>query len=395
MGDRQWIYLAAFLRAMGLSMLAILVGAYLVALDLSPLALGTVSALGLAGCTVAATLMTLAGDRVGRRRALMATALLTGAGGLALAAVSAPWTLGVASFVGMLNVMGKDRGAALVLEQAMLPATVTDEGRTSAFAWYHVAQDLGHALGAAAAAMPLLLQTLGLAELPALRWAIVTASALIAISAVAYLGLSAATEANGHEGGQAMSLEGQRVVRRLGALFLLDAIGGGFLTTSWLSAFFIERFAASIGLVAALFVGARILNAGSHLGAAWLARRIGLVNTMVFAHIPSSVLLITVAIAPNFPVAAILFLLREGLVEMDVPTRQSYLMAVIRPEDRTRASGITSLVRMGGWTIGQAAAGAAAQSTLGLSLAIGAGMKIAYDLLLFAMFRSRKPPEEA
>jgi hypothetical protein len=116
---------------------------------------------------------------------------------------------------------------------------------------------------------------------------------------------------------------------------------------------------------------------------------------MVFAHIPSSVLLLTVAFAGSFPVAATLFLLREGLVEMDVPTRQSYLMAVVAPHERTRASGITSLVRIGGWAVGQAAAGAAGQVALGLTLGIGAGMKIAYDLLLFAAFRRIEPPEEA
>ena len=137
------------------------------------------------------------------------------------------------------------------------------------------------------------------------------------------------------------------------------------------------------------------MNAGSHLAAAWLAKKLGLVRTMVFTHIPSSVLLMTVAFAPNFPVAAILFLLREGLVEMDVPTRQSYVMAVVKPEERTFAAGVTSLVRLGGWAIAPAFAGALmAGASLAAPLFVGAGLKITYDLLLWRGFHAHKPPEE-
>jgi MFS family permease len=182
---------------------------------------------------------------------------------------------------------------------------------------------------------------------------------------------------------------------RISALFALDSLGGGFLTTALLSYFFLERYGASETAIGALFAGARVLNAVSHLGAAWLARRIGLVNTMVFTHIPASLLLVTVAFAPSFPVAVLLFLLREGLVEMDVPTRQSYVLAVVPPEDRTKASGITHLVRMGAWAAAPAFAGLAMEkAALFAPLVVGAAMKIAYDLLLFRAFRGVKPPEE-
>ncbi|MBA3847854.1 MAG: MFS transporter, partial [Planctomycetes bacterium] len=228
----------------------------------------------------------------------------------------------------------------------------------------------------------------------AMRLAIAGAALLIALAALPYLGLSPTVEAAPVDVVSPMSPAGRRITTRLSALFLVDAIGGGFLTTAWLSGFLVERFGASLQALALLFAGARALNAVSHLGAAWLARRIGLVNTMVFTHIPSSLLLLTVPIAPNFTVAAALLLLREGLVEMDVPTRQSYLMAVVAPGDRTRANGVTSLVRMAGWTIGQASAGIVGQAGLGLSLMIGAGMKIGYDVLLYAAFRRVRPPEE-
>ncbi len=182
---------------------------------------------------------------------------------------------------------------------------------------------------------------------------------------------------------------------RISALFGIDSLAGGFLTASLLSFFFYERFGASEAMIGLLFFGARVANAASHLGAAWLASRIGLIKTMVFTHIPSSLLLITVALAPNFPIAAALFLLREGLVEMDVPTRQLYVIAMVRPGERTFAAGITNLVRLGGWAVAPAFAGLLMQgSSLVAPLFVGAGMKISYDVLLFLAFRHRHPPEE-
>ena len=177
---------------------------------------------------------------------------------------------------------------------------------------------------------------------------------------------------------------------------MLDSLGGGFLTAALVSFFFFKRFGVDEAVLGPLFFVARLLNALSHLGAAWLARRIGLVNTMVFTHIPSSVLLATVAIAPSFTVAAILFLLREGLVEMDVPTRQSYVMAVVRPEERTVAGGVTQLVRTAAWSVAPPFAGLMMQGlSLASPLVIASALKISYDVLLYAAFRKLKPPEEA
>ncbi|HYE06558.1 MAG TPA: MFS transporter [Planctomycetota bacterium] len=393
--DRHLLYAAVFLRATGLSMLAVLAGAYFVGLALSPAERGAVIAAGLAGCVVASALVAWHGDRWGRRRCVLALGALSALGGAGLALAHDGWAAGVAAFVCMLNAMGRDRGGTLVLEQAMLPAAAgSDHDRTAVMAWHHVWQDIGHALGALAAALPALAIAAGSDADLAMRLAVAGAALLIALAALPYLGLSPAVEAAPAATHAPMSPAGRRITTRLSALFLVDAIGGGFLTTAWLSGFFIERFDASLEALALLFAGARALNAVSHLGAAWLARRIGLVNTMVFTHIPSSILLLTVPIAPSFAVAAALLLLREGLVEMDVPTRQSYLMAVVAPGDRTRANGVTSLVRMAGWTIGQAGAGLAGQAGLGLSLMIGAGMKIGYDVLLYAAFRRVRPPEE-
>ena len=309
---------------------------------------------------------------------------------------SSATVIAVAAVIGMLNGMGRDRGAALVIEQAILPATVSDAERTRAFAWYNVLQDAGHALGALLAGAPALLRAaFGLGELQSLRIGMLFA-ALLALAALAlYPRLSRAVEPADGARRPPISPETRRTLWRISSLFTLDSLGGGFLTAAMVSFFFFRRFGVDEAVLGPLFFAARLLNALSHLGAAWLARRIGLVNTMVFTHIPSSVLLASVAIAPNFIVAAVLFLLREGLVEMDVPTRQSYVMAVVRPEERTVAGGVTQMVRTASWAVGPPFAGLFMQGlSLASPLVIAAAMKIGYDVLLYAAFRKLKPPEE-
>ncbi|MBI5504970.1 MAG: hypothetical protein HY899_09205 [Deltaproteobacteria bacterium] len=192
-----------------------------------------------------------------------------------------------------------------------------------------------------------------------------------------------------------MSAVSRRTLTRLSALFATDRLAGGLLLTSLLSYFFFERFHAPQSQVAALFFAARVLNALSHFGAAWLSRRIGLVNTTVFTHIPPSVLLMTVAFAPNFPSAALLSPLHEGLMEMDVPTRQSCVLAVVEPEERTRASGFTNLVRLAALAVAPAFAGMIMQEgSLMTPLLLGGSIKIACDLVLWRAFRHLPPPEE-
>ena len=395
MSSRQLILAAAFLRALATGMVGVLVGLYLARLGLSPGTSGLVIGVGLAGAALATLVATLGADRFGRRRFLAVLALLAGVGGTEVALESDPLLIAAAAFVGMLNGMGRDRGAALVIEQAILPATVSDAERTKAFAWYNVLQDMGHAFGSLLAAAPAVLRTsLGMDELGAMRLAMVFAALLSLAAAAIYPRLSVAVEAT-RSARPTLSPESRRTLWKISSLFTLDSLGGGFLTAALVSFFFFKRFGVDEAVLGPLFFAARVLNAFSHLGAAWLARRIGLVNTMVFTHIPSSLLLASVAIAPSFAVAAVLFLLREGLVEMDVPTRQSYVMAVVKPEERTIASGVTHLVRMGAWAVGPPFAGLMMQGlSLGSPLVIAAGMKIGYDILLYAAFRKQKPPEE-
>jgi len=394
--DRLILYSSAFIRALATGMIGVLLGIYLAQVGLSTARLGIVIGAGLAGGAVATLIGAVWGDRIGRRRYLVLLAILGIAGAAVVAAASQALVLGVASFLGMLNGMGRDRGPALAIEQALLPATAPDHERTRVVAWYNVLQDVGHALGSLCAGLPVVLRRFAhLSELDSLRAPFALYALLMLATLVLYLGLSSAIEGVRRARAVPVTPESRRIVARISALFALDSLGGGFLTTALISFFFFKRFGAGEGTIGVLFFGARIMNAASHLGAAWLAARIGLVNTMVFTHVPSSLLLLTVAFAPTFPIAAILFLLREGLVEMDVPTRTSYVMAMVKPEERLYASGVTSIVRLGAWAVAPSFAGLFMQGiSLATPLFLGAGMKIAYDILLYRAFRHLKPPEE-
>jgi MFS family permease len=377
-------------------MLAVRLGLFLSRRGLDATALGLVVSAGLLGAAAASLLVTLAGDRYGRRASLVALSALGIGGALAAGTADGPWALAAAAFVGMLNGMGRDRGASLILEQAALPSTVPDAGRTAAFARYNVLQDAGHALGSLLAGLPALARGEdALGDGLALPGAFVLYAALLAAAIPLYARLSEKVEAASRATAR-LSARTRPIVVRLCALFALDSLGGGFLTTAMVALFFHERYGVGEGPLGALFFAARVLNALSHLAAARLAARFGLVNTMVFTHIPSSVLLALVPFAPGFGAAAALFLLREGLVEMDVPTRQSYVMAVVRPEERTLAAGATHLVRMAAWAVAPALAGMLVDAGAGAApFLAGAAMKIAYDLMLYAAFRRVRPPEEA
>ncbi|HSS02967.1 MAG TPA: MFS transporter [Kofleriaceae bacterium] len=392
---RRLLYASAFVRAMAVSMAGVTLGGFLGKLDAGGFELGIVVSAGLAGSAVAAIVATLTADRVGRRRFLMLTSLLGVVGTAAFALASSLVGLAAAAFVGMVNGMGKDRGAALILEQAVLPGIAPVAQRTQVIARYTMMLDLGHALGALAAGAPALLaRTTSLTGVAPHRATLLTCAACGLAALAIYRRVGTALDVDTAPK-VSLTPQSRAIVVRISSLFAIDSLAGGFLTTAMLSFFFFERFGTSESVVAGLFFGARILNAVSHLGAAWLAKRIGLVNTMVFTHIPSSLLLVSVAFAPSFAVAAVLFLIREGLADMDVPTRQSYVLAVVEPSERTVVSGITTLVRIAAWAVAPAFAGLIMTGdTMALPLVIGAGMKISYDLLLWRAFRGIKPPEE-
>jgi hypothetical protein len=256
--------------------------------------------------------------------------------------------------------------------------------------------DAGYAAGGLLAAIPTLLESaFGLPELQALRVALSLFCALYLAAAVLYARLPARMGHAAPVSLASLSPGSRPIVLKISGLFFIDAFGGGFIGSALFAYYFAERFGVSAAALALLFGAGRALSALSHLAAAWLAKRIGLVNTMVYTHIPSSLLLFTIVATDSFAWAAFFFLLREAMNEMDVPTRQSYVMAVVRPEERLAAAGITNLVRSGGWALAPALAGAMMQwGGLGLPLVFAGATKIAYDVLLWREFRRVKPPEE-
>ncbi|MGE0641901.1 MAG: MFS transporter [Thermoanaerobaculia bacterium] len=395
--DLRRIAAAAFLRSTAIGAMGVLLASLLIERNFDSADIGTVATSGLAGTALVTLAASLWGDRVGRRRFQVLVALAATAGGLALLAVSTPPAAIAAALFGLINAMGRDRGAGLLLDQSMLATVAAPAERTALIARYNVVLDAGLALGALAAALPSLLsERLAIPGAATLRAATIVYSLAMLATAALYATLGVRVErAGAPPPRERLTPASRRVLTRISALFAVDGIAGGFLTATLLAWYFFERFDASPAVVAALFFGARIANAASHLGAAWLARRIGLVRTMVFTHIPSSLLLATVPFAPGFGVAALLFLLREGLVEMDVPTRQSYVLAVVRPEERTFASGVTLLVRTASWAVAPVIAGSL-MGRIGAATPIFlcAALKIAYDVALYFAFRGVRPPEE-
>jgi predicted MFS family arabinose efflux permease len=398
--DLVLINAAGFLRSFGVGLMGVVLGIYLYRVGLSSLFIGLIIAAGLAGSALTTILMSLAADRIGRRRFLVIVSLLSVVGGIALATSPSLPLLAILAFVGMLNGTGTDRSAAFALDQAVVPGLVADVERTLSLAWYNLFLDGGGSLGALAAGLPILLQSyLALSVLGSYRVLFLGYSVLCTAVAAVYLFLSPAVEVGSPSTlapfRSRFAPERRPIVARITALFSLDAFGGGFLTDALVAYWFFRRFGVPEQDLGLVFFAVHILNACSHLGAAWLARRIGLVNTMVFTHLPSSLFLMAIPFAPAFKWAVVLFLCRETLVEMDVPTRQSYVAALVKPSERTFASGITNLARNVGWAVGSGVAGVLMQVlSFSTPLVLGGAAKVTYDVLLYRSFRGLKPPEE-
>ena len=392
--DRRLIFLVAGLRSSAVALSGLILALHLSFLGLNAWTIGLAVSLGLTGCAVGTAVVAYVADHLGRRATLVVLALLMALGGLAFSLATAPSALLASALVGMVNGMGRDRGAGVTVDQAILPQTTTTDRRTGVFAWYNVVVDGGHAAGSLLGVLPALLRAHGVAPLASYQWTWRGYSALCLCAGLLALRLSAKVESRQAVPLRRLSPETRPVVAKFAALSGLDSFGGGFLTTALLSFWFFKRFGVDESLLAPLFCVVRIANGLSHLAAAWCARRIGLIRTMVFTHLPSSLLLMTVPLAPNLPVAIALFLLRESFVEMDVPTRQSYIVAVVREEERMRAAGVANLTRSIAWAAAPFAAGALMRVSLSAPLVVGAGLKVLYDGLLYRAFRHLKPPEE-
>jgi MFS family permease len=394
------IYLAAWMRSFGIGLLGVVLGVFLYREGYSSTAIGLVIAAGLAGAATGTVFITFKADGLGRRRTLCVLSLLTAVGSLPLLFHFGLPAMVAIAFLGMLNGMGTDRSPAFALEQATIPGLVSDQKRTWALAWYSVVLDASGAVGALAAGLPIVAHKWWSVELShSYRLLFIGYAVISVLTALLYLLLSPEVEIRRADSPMAsktaISPETKSTIKRISALFAIDAFGGGFLTDALVSYWFFRRFGIAESQLALLFFTVHVLNALSHLGAAWLAKRIGLIKTMVFTHLPSSMFLIAAAFMPSPRWAVVLFLLRESLVEMDVPTRQSYVAAVVRPQERTFAVGVTNLVRNSAWAAASAVAGVFMQQVaFAAPLLLGGGLKIIYDGLLWRAFRHLAPPEE-
>jgi MFS family permease len=400
--DIALLFAARIVRLFAYGFLSVVLVLYLAEIGLPSGQIGLLLSLTLLGDAAISLWLTTSADRLGRRRMLLLGAALMAGAGVAFVITRNPLLLLVAAIVGVISPSGNEIGPFLSIEQASLTQLVTDRQRTRVFAWYNLAGSFATALGALCAGLlAQWLQNSGWLAVDAYRTVIVLYAGIGGMLLVLFLLLSSAIEvqplAAAATGPRVLGLHKSRgVVFQLSALFALDAFAGGFIVQSIMAYWFHVHFGADVELIGAIFFGANLLAGISALLAARIAARFGLINTMVFTHIPSNVLLILVPFMPTLPLAIGVLLLRFSISQMDVPTRQSYTMAVVAPDERSAASGVTSIARSLGAAASPALSGLLLASTLTFSapFIISGGLKIVYDLLLYRKFRSVKPPEE-
>lgn len=375
---------------------------YLAAIGFSDRQIGLLLSLTLAGDAIISLWITTSADRLGRRRMLLLGAILMALSGAAFIATRNPVLLMIAAIVGVISPSGTEIGPFLSIEQAALSQLVSGQQRTRVFAWYNLAGSLATALGALCGGLLAHhLQSTGSSPLQSYRALILGYAIGGALLAALFLFLSPRVEVE--QPAEARSTlpflglgKSRGVVMKLSALFAMDAFAGGFTVQSILAYWFHLHFGADIGTLGRIFFGANILAGFSSLAAVRIAQRVGLIKTMVYTHIPSNVLLMLVPLMPNLNAAIAVLLVRFSISQMDVPTRQSYTMAVVQPEERSAASGVTNIARSVGASISPALTGILIANPLLMNIPffLAGGLKICYDLLLYRSFQKMKPPEE-
>ncbi|MGH8505572.1 MAG: MFS transporter [Stenotrophobium sp.] len=389
------LYAARALRDFGDSFVAILLPAYLLALGFTPLAVGVLASVSLFGSACLTILAGLFGARFGYRQLLLAAALLMVATGIAFASFHQYAVLLVVAFAGTINPSAGNVSVFVPLEHAALAGEVSDMDRTRMFARYSLAGALAAAAGSLAVAIPGILVPFGLDRLTAMQGMFVLYALLGVAGRVLYSRIPRRGPLEPDTRPTAALGPSRGIVLKLAALFSLDAFAGGFVVQSLLALWLFQRFHLSLVQAGVFFFWAGLLAALSYPVAARLSRRIGLVNTMVFTHIPSSIALILAAFAPTLAPALAFLLIRAALSQMDVPTRSSYVMAVVTEAERTAAASFTSVPRSLASAASPALAGALfAASYRAWPLLICGTLKIVYDLLLLVQFRHVRPPEE-
>ena len=393
--DARRILVARGLRAFGDGFVALLVPIYLYDLGFTALAIGAIVTSTLIGTALLTLWVGMAANRHSRRRLLLAAALLMAATGAGFAITTAFWPLLLIAFIGTMNPTSGDASIFLPLEHAALTQTVEPRRRTALFARYSVIGSLAGAIGVLAASLPdWAAAWTGCSRTAAVQSMFALYTLLGIISLSLYRPLSAAVEASDEAPHRPLQ-QSKRLVYGLAALFGMDSFGTGFLVQSLLALWLYQTFQISVTAAASILFWSGICSTISYFAAVPIAKRIGLINTMVFTHLPSNILLILIPFAPDLTIAIALLLARSALSQMDVPTRASYVMAVVAPEERSAAASITAVPKTFAWAAGSLISGyLLTLSSFGWPLLIGGVVKGAYDLLLLAKFQKVRPPEE-
>ncbi|HLW61424.1 MAG TPA: MFS transporter [bacterium] len=388
--DSYLLLAARGLRMFSYGFLSVVLALYLSGLGFSVIQIGVLFTVALAGGAVVTGGVSIFANRWGRRTILIASSILMALGGIALATGRFPLML-IFAALATLSPTAQEIGPFQSLEQAALSETSIDPSHVMPYAWYNLVGYLAVAVGAlVAGVVPAALQGAGWSALEAQRALVWAFSVIGLILAGLYLPLSPSIEGQRQRSPRhLLGLHRSRgIVLRLTALFGVDALAGGLIVQSLVAYWFHQRFGIGLAVLGPLFFGTNLLSALSSLVAAALAARVGLLNTMVFTHLPSNVLLGLIPFMPTWPVAAAVLLARHALSQMDVPTRQAYTMALVAPEERVAAAGLTNAVRPAAASLAPAISGIAFQAAAnGLPFILAGGIKILYDLALWSMFR--------
>jgi len=398
--DIPLLFSTRIIRLFCYGFLSVILALYLIETGLTETQIGLLFTLTLIGDAGISLWLTTSADRLGRKRTLLLGALLMAGAGIGFVITRSFTLLAIAAMIGVISPSGNEIGPFLSIEQASLTQLISNEKRTQFFAWYNLAGSFATASGALAGGwLAQSLQNNGWTSLESYRFVLMGYALGGFILLLLFLNVSQSIEVKQQVDSNKRVLglhRSRNVVFKLSALFALDAFAGGLIVQSMFAYWFYKQFAVDPGTLGSIFFGANILAGISALLAIRIANKFGLINTMVFTHIPSNILLILLPLMPTLPLAIGLLLVRFSISQMDVPTRQSYTMAVVAPDERSAASGVTAIARSVGASVSPLLTGFffSIPALLSLPFFLAGGLKIIYDLLLFREFRAVKPPEE-
>jgi len=398
--DGKLLLTARIVRTFSYGFLSIVLAIYLKLMGFNEIFIGIVLTVTLVNSVIFNLFASFYADKIGRKKILIIYAILMAISGAIFLVTNNYVALITSALIGTINVTGTEVGAFLSIEQAILPQTVNDiRKRNSIFAIYNMAGTFAMSAGVLLSGLPPYIQKLyGLNQVESIRLLFLFYSICAVIVIGIYLFLSKKIELEPNVAKttiRTISPKSKGIIAKLSSLFAVDSFAGGFVIQSIVSFWFFSKFGADLTTLSYIFSIAGALTAFSFLFATKIASRIGLINTMVFTHIPSNLLLILLAFAPTFPIAIGIYLARMSLSQMDVPARQSYIVAVVNEDERIAAAGITNTSRNIAQAVSPSLAGAIIQSlSLSAPFVVGGLLKIVYDIGVYVNFRKIKPPEE-